>query len=670
MADIIDDIGPADKGAQIGGRIKARQSRFPAETREEKDNALRLGREAASQMIRGTIQKNRERNLTEGARSQMTPIPQTDIVDGKVVDTGYDPAEWANYEAESRTYERRAMEDINRQPKIDALTASVNPYEQAAADVDPSFFKMMTDSEFWTRDVAPRVVNAGKGIAANTLGAPADIAVLGAHTLRYLVQNRLKTGSYGFLKDMPNFENVPLTGDWIGSNMMNARVDSPEFMVSGFLSPDLKDVALASKAVSAIAAQQVQNAMIVGGIGFSADVARTTDAVESQQKLQRFSDFLSGERVAAPDGGDVPWEDQEALWKETAFWRGPDGQVRWWLSDENIKWAEPEDVGRFITPENEKFLLDPVPGLQGTVMHTIPIGDLMDHTDLFELYPAIRNIEIDVAFQKVTPEMRTSLGEGITTYPGADGHDYIINSRAPFLAAVQPGSTVGEYNFYIGASNSLQNLRSTILHEVQHVVQGIEAMAKGGSVTEFEGMAQNLAEMQASAFNQRLFDMMESNGIDANDVENIELIIASDEPILELLSSLEAEGYTVNMPQIQLRMEQWANDPNAREVTALMWNREVRMFRQYMRTAEGTNMSVDDALAWIRNNTVLPYTPRSLYLSLAGEVESRFTQEVYERLGEDVVNNTFPKQLIVTATPDAVPEAQQIVRQEAAVALE
>jgi len=663
MAEEIAPITEADKGSQVGGKFKAAQSRAPAGTPEERQTALRLGQEAASQLIRGTIQKNREQE----AEAPMTPLPETDVIGGTPVDIGYDPDQWTAFEQESRTYERRAMGDIARQPKIDALSASVNPYERAASEINPSFFKMMTDSEFWRRDVAPRVVNAGKGIAANTMGAPADMAVLGAHTLRYIYEKRKGTGDYGFLKDMPDFENVPLTGDWIGANLMAAQVDSPEFMVSGFLSPDLKDVALASKALTAMAGSQINQAMILGGIGFSSDVARTTDVVESQQKLRRFQDFLDGEKVADPSGAGVSWDDQEALWQETGFWRGPDNQMRWWLPDDQIKWAEPEDIGKFISPDNEVVIFNNIPGLEGHTMHTIPIADIMGHDELFEIYPALRNLEIDVAFKKLTPDMRSRLPSNRTIYTGADGHEYIIDSPARFLAAVVPGASVSEYDFYVAASRNIGDLRSTVLHEVQHVVQGIEAMAKGGSVTEFEGMAQDLAHMQATVFNTRLFELMQESSIDASDAESIQFLIDSDGPLQQVTEALGSEGYTINMAQIQLRMANWAENGNL--MTRTMFRSEVRKFRQYMRAAEGANMSTDDALEWIRKNTVLPYTPQSLYLSLAGEIESRFTQEVYEKLGEDVVQNTFPKQLIEEQVSFSVAEPQQIVKQEAAVEL-
>jgi len=49
----------SDEGKQVIGRIKARKSRTPAKFAPGRKHRLELGKEAASDLISGTIAKNR-----------------------------------------------------------------------------------------------------------------------------------------------------------------------------------------------------------------------------------------------------------------------------------------------------------------------------------------------------------------------------------------------------------------------------------------------------------------------------------------------------------------------------------------------------------------------------------------------------------------------------------
>lgn len=593
---------------------------------------------------------------------QFTPLPETDVIDGQPVDIGYNPADSAELERSRLVYERQAMAAIAQQPLVDAARGAVNPYEQAMYDTDPSFFKMLTSSEFWKRDVAPRIGNAIKGIGANTAGAPVDATVLAAHTIKWLWEKRNETNSYGFLKDMPDFEQIPMSGDWIGSNILNANIEAPEFMVSGFLSPDPKDVAVASKILTGVAAEYVQEATIGSTIGFARDVARTKDPLKAQAKIDNYALFRDAHNRAEKFDEPLTAAEQEELYLETGWWREPaDGKDRFWIPDDKINWTAPEWIEQFIVPENMVTLS------KGQQAFRIPLREIIgDGSELFQLYPSLRRLNIDIAIDEANPK---DVQAGVQLFTAPDGTKYrIIDPKEKGAkASVLRGPKVSDYEFTVHRSDSMKELQSSVLHEVNHVVQGIEGLSRGGSPAEFEGMLESLNDIRKQVIVERIHSAMTEAGeaiYNSHGDMNYKLIeeFKNNDPVIkELLDKIAESGESVSDSSIRIGLTAM-EDVDIKGV----YQEQLDNFRIYLEAAEGGGLSVDETTEWLINNTALPYTPTSLYYSLLGEIESRFVQEVFETLGEEVVANTLPTRLM-KATVSDMPAGTPIVKEQAPV---
>lgn len=61
------------------------------------------------------------------------PLPETDVIDGQVVDVGYDPAQLAEHERQSRIEERRALPDVDK-PQVDDRPAVASLGDRTAPD--------------------------------------------------------------------------------------------------------------------------------------------------------------------------------------------------------------------------------------------------------------------------------------------------------------------------------------------------------------------------------------------------------------------------------------------------------------------------------------------------------------------------------------------------------
>ena len=222
---------------------------------------------------------------------------------------------------------------------------------------------------------------------------------------------------------------------------------------------------------------------------------------------------------------------QEGLFRETGFWRGPEGEIRFEISDKDIK----------IKPEALKTAYEILgykdPGF-GDRTHT-EIGwglmeDVVDHPELFEAYPELRKITV-----KFDPEGEMGSGGKAGGYysrrgeaaPSQDWGSTPYASPVIMLAAPTRQSemkrlegvisnTKDEINRLVewqfkdpdsfreqsfdivdlekilvkfeaqlkrlqagGQVDISEGIKSTLTHELQHAVQDIENLPRGGSWT-------------------------------------------------------------------------------------------------------------------------------------------------------------------------------------------
>ena len=152
-------------------------------------------------------------------------------------------------------------------------------------------------------------------------------------------------------------------------------------------------------------------------------------------------------------------EDPETIWQATGWMRGAEGKWRFEVSDRDAA------AGRLPLKDSG------APGVIGSV------GDVLKHKNLFEAYPDLAGIKI--VFDKA---------------PGGARGAYVPPTRG------RPEEII------VDKDMDMADLRTTILHELQHAIQRREAFATGGSPSEaaFHASAAQKARLVSIQEDKRL----------------------------------------------------------------------------------------------------------------------------------------------------------------------
>ena len=117
----------------------------------------------------------------------------------------------------------------------------------------------------------------------------------------------------------------------------------------------------------------------------------------------------------------------DIIWKKTGLEKGPDGQWRFEIDDSAAK-------------------IRKVPGMipvgqKATMVNTITVDEFLDHPELIIQYPQLRNVRVGVY---------------------APGHETIAGAKG----FANGGQLIG-----LRADLTQEEMRSTLLHEIQHIIQ-------------------------------------------------------------------------------------------------------------------------------------------------------------------------------------------------------
>jgi hypothetical protein len=244
------------------------------------------------------------------------------------------------------------------------------------------------------------------------------------------------------------------------------------------------------------------------------------------------------------------------IYEETGFWKGPEGEWRFEIDDKDIEFKQDamksfQDVWQYETPSVLRELTD---------IKYAPITDAVDHPELFEAYPELKEYYI-----KVDPDpsgfyrgYQQGKGEKVPLPGGFEETRPIIMLRAPtreseidrlekllegkkgylsnkmeelqMLEGRRDGPAgseeyqkmveliTSEEKAIAGIEKQVQSLRdgaqpdptfsikSTLVHELQHAVQDIENFPRGGnvesSVMQTESAIQQIAEQTGKSLTQ------------------------------------------------------------------------------------------------------------------------------------------------------------------------
>lgn len=141
----------------------------------------------------------------------------------------------------------------------------------------------------------------------------------------------------------------------------------------------------------------------------------------------------------------------EEIRQETGWFKSYDG--KWRFEIDNSKAEMVDTLDKFGKVKEPAFPDEP-PTREIEYPIRTKLGDILKHSALFKAYPRLKNIPVNID---------------------------VNDSRGAFMG--KAGSTDGKViNLYMGDD---PNPIGTLLHEVQHIVQGIEGFAKGSSPNDF-----------------------------------------------------------------------------------------------------------------------------------------------------------------------------------------
>jgi hypothetical protein len=598
-----DDIGPQDAGKQVTGQIQAAQSRtrgkFGGRTAAERAERLRLGREAATNLVRGTIQKN---------RSEFTPLPETELIDGKITDIGYDPDDWAEFERESRTYERQAMEAIKQDKvKVDWEQYYLDEFKS----MEPSFLQAAY------RAIAPNakevLTNVGKAVPAGVAGAPADLAVMSWHTLKWIANNRnmINANDYGFIKDFPEFKNIPGTSDYIAQKYFDADVDTMSFTFGSLLSPDPASVG--------------KLAGVFGGpIAFARQVKKveTSDPKRAQYLISNFEEARTMDSM----GGNTEEIYQRTGWfKVGKDWRFLMDVDNAQMSRTTVQTKLKEAVQR------EMEQVDELTGLSGGQVAgriSLKLGEIFDHPSFYDSYPELADMNIGV---HVIPNPNGVM-RGLEFNVGSTR--YVVRGDGVFTpeigAAFIPGTNVGSSTIDIFGTESVnawKRFQESLVHEVEHFVQSIEGFSRGGNSDEFRRMAPILTLRSQNA-QLDVFEAMTEGSLDIEDTQAVgEFLFDFHGSYLNEIP--EADWDTV-AEAIQRKVLFLSGDAVEEE----LWRMDIKdakeQFAQFLKYYKGTEETGDlDEVIRTMDLGLVPSIANDIYFSLEGEGMSRLAEAVW-----------------------------------------
>ncbi|MBR3739630.1 MAG: hypothetical protein IKN04_04120 [Clostridia bacterium] len=271
-------------------------------------------------------------------------------------------------------------------------------------------------------------------------------------------------------------------------------------------------------------------------------------------------------------------EDAETIWRQTGWGRGLDGKWRYEIDNSELK-INADGVAK------------------ATNYHTT-LDRILEHPKLYEAYPALRNINVYI-----------------------EPKETIIIKRSVFGIAgmVQDGDIVINLDI-VDAENDYKELKSVLLHEIQHLIQTKEGFASGASKGTWQSLEEH-REYENSAFVDRVLRFRRWNRYGE---EMYDLMNHASQNYFIFNYSRNGELYS------EEEIEQ-AKREYEKEVKEILKTVPARKFAEYRDAWFGSEVTY---------NIPHIYDTGYAYQNTAGEIEARDVQRRYEN--PELKRNTGP----------------------------
>jgi len=355
------------------------------------------------------------------------------------------------------------------------------------------FLAAMADKEFYTHDLGGRANRAARNWAANILGAPSDmVSMLLMLRAADPVNGPMLMNALGVnnIWDIPG--NIPGNSEaW--AKTLGGDPEEASMLATAFLSP--ADLAAAAGA-------RAPAVLSVFGGGIAAER-------KGGPLYQRMKDFLKREADTVGEGKSK-YDDQ--LFKETGWFRDEAGDVKFHLSDAGSKIRQ-NVFNRELSRAVEQAKKD---GMALKTKFSFTLEDILDHEDLYELYPELAGLRLDIpvivdpkgTYSFATLDPKDTFAGRLKTEVSGGGFG------TPALNRMETGNIDGDF----GGSVGLDAFRKVLLHETEHAVQTLEGFATGTAKIKVDKLNTMLDRWQNVRATEDVFDAIDKGNVAPDDI--------------------------------------------------------------------------------------------------------------------------------------------------------
>lgn len=274
----------------------------------------------------------------------------------------------------------------------------------------------------------------------------------------------------------------------------------------------------------------------------------------------------------------------QEVWEKTGWKFDIDGMWKYEIDDSkmlydgNGKYHSNPDIRRFRELEEKIYFKNSgteeemaelqalSQNLKGVSMEPKKLGDMIVHTELFEAYPQLRNVDVQFA----------NLPENVGAAYNPEINRIVINRNSKVLP---------------------EKVKKDIIHEIQHAIQNEEGFASGASL-----------ELWESQRNQILTDLTDKLKASEKDF---------DDSIDRLIDYLDETGFT-KINDVDFDM---ISESGKQEIYNHLKKTAPHLLDYAKETLETKHLKTRDLMQQIAN--MRNRTTQDLYLNTAGEIEAR-----------------------------------------------
>jgi hypothetical protein len=288
-------------------------------------------------------------------------------------------------------------------------------------------------------------------IAAQTIGAPADLVALAAVGLAATpgLGDWMKA-ELGVESAWDVYDKVPGNSDRL-MRMFGGDPEHPSALPAGFLTPGPAELRILGKW------GDVSSKFGSGEVG-TARAARR-GSIEARQRLEKLSKL---KELDAKTPGGIPIYDKKH-WKETGWYKKADGNFEFWIDDS----ASKLNADRIVqVAENLNIPVgesERIPFL---------LGDILEHDELYKIYPELAKMRVNVWMTKnvhgdlVVPDASTTGPVGQTQVWSFEDTPQVMNLEVKKHAPYQ---------------GMWESVKRTLHHEAAHTVAYLEQWSSGAA---------------------------------------------------------------------------------------------------------------------------------------------------------------------------------------------